>query len=65
VGGNHRDANADRTVPLGLVSPRLYGAPGIMRAITMGDNRVKNVGYAACDGCGAEILAALAAAPMV
>jgi kumamolisin len=63
-------ANAARDVPLGLVSPQLYRTPALLRAITSGDNRQGNIGYAAgpgwnaCTGLGvprgAELIAALA-----
>jgi kumamolisin len=62
-------ANAARGTPLGLVCPQLYRTPQLMRAITSGDNRQGNIGYAAgpgwnaCTGLGvprgAEIIAGL------
>jgi len=67
-------ANSRRGAPVGLVHPRLYAAPGLLRPITTGDNRVHGVGYAAtagwnaCTGLGvprgAEIIDALAAVPL-
>jgi kumamolisin len=65
--------NAERAAPIGLVTPHLYAAPSLMRAITTGDNRQNNIGYAAgpgwsaCTGLGvprgAQIIAALSAIP--
>jgi kumamolisin len=66
-------ANARRTTQLGLVNSHLYANPALFRAVTQGDNRVGNIGYAAapdliwnaCTGLGApkgaDIIAALAA----
>jgi kumamolisin len=51
-------ANAERGRPLGLIHPFLYANPPLFRAITTGDNRVGDIGYAAgspwngCTGLG-------------
>jgi kumamolisin len=68
-------ANAERGAPIGLVHPHLYGAPGLLRSITTGNNRVDGIGYAAtggwnaCTGLGvprgAAIVDALKAAQVV
>lgn len=66
-------ANAQRGTPIGFLNSALYGSSGCFRTITTGDNRVAGKGYDAgpgwnaCTGLGvpkgAEIIAALAAAP--
>ena len=66
-------ANARRASPLGLPHDVLYGAAGVCREITAGDNRYGGLGYDAgpgwnaCTGLGvpniAQVLDALAAAP--
>jgi kumamolisin len=68
-------ANVQRARPLGLVNPALYANPGLFRPITQGNNRVGGKGYDAgpgwnaCTGLGVpkgdDIIAALAAVPMV
>lgn len=68
-------ANARRGSPLGFVNSMLYSDPSLFRAIVQGDNRVNGRGYDAgpdwnaCAGLGvpkgADIIAALAAAPVV
>jgi kumamolisin len=67
-------ANAQRGSPLGFVNPALYSDPSLFRPITQGNNRAGGKGYDAgpgwnaCTGMGvpkgAEIIAALAAAPV-
>ncbi|MGH6925614.1 MAG: S53 family peptidase [Propylenella sp.] len=68
-------ANARRGTPVGFVNPQLYADPTLFRPVVAGNNRVNGVGYDAglgwnaCTGLGtpkgAEVLAALAAIPMV
>ena len=67
-------ANAARGAPLGLVTPRLYAAPELMRPIITGDNKQNGIGYdaregwCACTGLGvprgADIIAALSDVPV-
>jgi kumamolisin len=67
-------ANAARGSPLGLVTPRLYAAPELMRPIITGDNKQNGIGYdaregwCACTGLGvprgADIIAALSDVPV-
>jgi kumamolisin len=68
-------ANAARGAPVGFVNATLYSNPALFRPITQGNNRADGTGYDAgpgwnaCTGLGvpkgADIVAALAALPMV